>query len=331
MAIIYVDNINGSDAQTGASDSPVKTIAKAIEKIQEIKNDTNCITLKKSTQHYVLESFNKIMQIGYNTALIGQEVPAYVDIQTGVVAFNSTCNSYFINCIFQPVNNYNGDKRCLFGVMGSDTTYIKRFYNCLFKKNNAYPTEGFVYGSNSGNPDTKIYYTNCTFLDLPVNINGIQHINYCTYNTSSLAINGIIDGSYNSNNLNEEGLGYTYYNNLEKDYPEYYRYTGLVTLKFSDQNNKTINKLATLIDTPVDLSTVSLYQEGKLFVGYLKPDGTLIKNGEIITESMDLTPYFVDYEELIVEGNNKISVKVKKDVYDILKKVVDKYITGMEE
>lgn len=329
MAVIYVDNINGNDSNTGTITTPFLTIAKAVEKAQ---TNTSYIILKESPKHYVLESFDNIMCSKYNISLIGQGSPAYVDIQRGCSNIVSTCNSVFVNCIFQPVDaGFTGDTRALFYVNSADTTYTKTFFNCLFKTNNGYPTQTYSFGSNFGTHDTKIYYTNCTFLNLPPFTIGTEHLNYCAYNVEPSG-NIILDGSNNSQNLNAVGCGYSYYDNLKNNYPSYYNYVRpILTLYFQDQNNKNIDIRTINTSESINLNGLPLYQEGKLFVGYLKPNGSLIKNGETIIETMVLTPYFVPYEELIVDNQNKVSVKVKQDVYDLLRQKFEEYNVTLRE
>lgn len=214
----YVDNINGNNTNTGTKDNPVADIATALSLLKNSK-EAGVIILKESKAPYILYNLATPMYIGYDVTIIGQTL-ATMNIQHCASCSGNSNNVMFVNLILQPVGNFSGDTRALMYLDASNVTYYKRFYNCLFQTYSNYPTTVFVYGANNGYSDTKIYYTNCTFNGRNLRL-GTQHLNYCTYNVAMADIQ--IDGSNNVQDLNAEGLGYQYYDNLKNDYPEYYK------------------------------------------------------------------------------------------------------------
>jgi len=214
----YVDNINGNNSSTGTKDTPVADIATALNLLKASK-EAGVIILKESETPYLLYSLAEPMNIGYDVTIIGQTLVT-ISAQKCEACSTSTNNIMFINLILQPHTSFDGDIRALLYLDANNQIYYKRFYNCLFQTNGYFPGSIFVYGANNHYPDTKLYYTNCTFNGRGLEL-GTQHLNYCTYNVNFGSIT--IDGANNSMNMNAEGLGYQYYDNLKKDYPDYYK------------------------------------------------------------------------------------------------------------
>ena len=100
---------------------------------------------------------------------------------------------------------------------------------------------------------------------------------------------------------------------------------------FLDENNNQISTIKYKEQTPVDINTFPMFQENKVFVGFQKPDGTLFKNGEVITEDLTLTPLFVDYEPITDSSDNIVAVKLKDEIYNMLRKAIEKYAITQEE
>lgn len=102
-------------------------------------------------------------------------------------------------------------------------------------------------------------------------------------------------------------------------------------ITFLDQENNEIKLQVYKENTPISLNTFPLCQENKMFAGFQRSDGTLFKNGDVITEDITLTPLFVEYEPITDSEGNIVSVKIKQDVYNLLKEAVDKYASSYTE
>lgn len=216
--IYYVDNINGNNDNDGSKNNPVLTIATGLNLLKASK-EAGVIVLKESETPYILYNLATPMQIGYDVTIIGQKRPT-VNLQHCLAVTSTSNNTMFVNLILQAADSgFTGDTRALMYINEWDRTYYKRFYNCLFQVNNGYPTAVFTYGANSGYGDTRIYYTNCTFMGKTLE-NATQHLNYCTYNVTMPTYLDISNSSNISSAI--EGQGYEYYDNLKNDYPEYH-------------------------------------------------------------------------------------------------------------
>jgi len=109
------------------------------------------------------------------------------------------------------------------------------------------------------------------------------------------------------------------------------RTDGSYRITCCDQNNNEIYTKGYSENTPISVNDFPACQVNKVCIGYQKPDGTLFKNGDMVTENITLTPMFVDFEPITDTDGNIVAVKIKQEVYNLLKEVVDKYIIGGDE
>lgn len=95
-------------------------------------------------------------------------------------------------------------------------------------------------------------------------------------------------------------------------------------ITIQNENGVVIERIAHKYGTPIQIEDFPFVQLNKVMIGYQDENGNFISNGTYIENDVHLTPVFVEYEPVTDSNGNVTAVKLKQDIYDLLKTAINK-------
>jgi hypothetical protein len=195
-SIVYVDPVNGNDSNNGSSNSPVRTLNRAIS----ISGQGGAVILLPGV--HIINTANQLLHdlcTAKGLTYIGYGLQTVIEVPNCQLAYNQPAgtSAYFYNLVIRPSNSLSGDTRMIwYNVQGAVYNYVLRFTNVTFTKslNGSYPTQWYFAWTNVGAYNPNVLFNNCSFIPVPSSVESgggygtgvVRYVNCAFGNTNSL-------------------------------------------------------------------------------------------------------------------------------------------------